>query len=208
MTCWSRADEKRLFRQLTRTHKLFGRIAGPIEDLKLNLYPYADHASGIDFTQSPSGTYYIEGPSSFWPLSWMRKKQTSPTRSRTEAEIVSLATGLFDAIPSLDFADKHLGKDLQLECRQDDSAFLSIVHLGYSPKLRHVTKTHRINLSSLYDEVFDSGIAKLTFVTTTQQRADPMTKPIAAAKWFVALEQLNILKPPDPIFLRQAPPTG
>lgn len=138
----------------------------------------------------------------------MRKKQTSPTRSRTEAEIVSLATGLFDAIPSLDFADKHFGKDLQLECRQDDSAFLSIVHLVFSPRLRHVTKTHCINLLSLYDEMFESGIAKLIFVTTTQQRAGPMTKPIAAAKWFVALEQLNILKPSDPIFLRQAPPTG
>ena len=141
-----------------------------------------------------------EGPSSFWPLSWMSKKQTSTSRSATEPEIVSLAAGLFDALPTLDFADKLLGRDLQLECRQDNSAAISIVHLGCSPKLRHVTKTHRINLSSLY-EVFDNGTAKLVYVKTTQQRADPMTKPIASSKWGVALEQLNILKPSDPIFL-------
>lgn len=121
----------------------------------------------------------------------MSKKQTSTSRSSTEAEIVSLATGLFDAIPALDFADNLLGRDLQLECRQDNSAVISIVHRGYSPKLRRVTKAHRINLSSMY-EVFDSGIAKLIYV---KQRADPMTKPIAAAKWGVALDQLNILKP-------------
>jgi len=70
----------------------------------------------------------------------MSKKQTSTSRSANEAEIVSLAAGLFDALPTLDFADKLLGKDLQLECRQDNSAVISIVHLGYSPKLRHVTK--------------------------------------------------------------------
>ena len=206
VTCWSRADDKRLYRLVcylwsTKTHKLFGQIADPVENLRLVLYTDADHASGIDFVQSTSGGYLcIEGPSSFWPLSWMSKKQTSTSRSTTEAEIVSLAAGLFDALPTLDFADKLLGKDLQLECRQDNSAVISIVHLGYSPKLRHVTKTHRINLASLY-EVFDNGTAKLVYVKTTQQRADPMTKPIASSKWGVALEQLNVLKPSDPIFL-------
>ena len=206
VTCWSRADDKRLYRLVcylwsTKTHKLFGQIADPVENLRVVLYTDADHASGIDFIQSTSGGYLcIEGPSSFWPLSWMSKKQTSTSRSTTEAEIVSLAAGLFDALPTLDFADKLLGKDLQLECRQDNSAVISIVHLGYSPKLRHVTKTHRINLASLY-EVFDNGTAKLVYVKTTQQRADPMTKPIASSKWGVALEQLNVLKPSDPIFL-------
>ena len=104
----------------TRTHKLFGQIADPVENLRLVLYTDADHSSGVEFTQSTSGTLLcIEGPSSFWPLSWMSKKQTSTSRSTTEAEIVSLATGLFDAIPTLDFAEKLLGEGLKLECRQD-----------------------------------------------------------------------------------------
>ncbi len=43
VTCWCRADDKRLYRLVcylwpTRTHKLFGRIADPIGDLKLVLY--------------------------------------------------------------------------------------------------------------------------------------------------------------------------
>ena len=209
VTCWSRADDKRLYRLVcylwsTRTHKLFGRIADPVENLRLVLYTDADHSSGIEFTQSTSGTLLcIEGPSSFGPRSWMSKKQTSTSRSTTEAEIVSLATGRCDAIPTLDFAEKLLGKELKLECRQDNSAVISIVHLGYSPKLRHVSKTHRVNLSSVY-EVFDNGLAKLIYVKTTQQRADPMTKPIAASKWSVALEQLNVIKPTDPIFLNDS----
>ena len=129
----------------------------------------------------------------------MSKKQTSTSRSIAEAEIVSLATGSFGPIPTLDFAEKLLGKGLKLECRQDNSAVISIVHLDYSPNLRHVSKT-RVNLSSVY-EVFDSGLAKLIYVKTMQQRADPMTKPIAASKWSVALEHLNVIKPSDPIFL-------
>ena len=149
VTCWSRVDDERLYRLVcylwsTRTHQIFGQIPDPVENLRLILYTDADHASGIDFTQSTSGTYLcIEGPSSFCPLSWMSKKQTSTSRSTTEADFVSLAAGLFDALPTLDFADKLLGKDLQLECRQDNSAVISIVHRGYSPKLRHVTNVVR-----------------------------------------------------------------
>ena len=138
MTCWSRADDKRLFRLgcylwSTRTHKLFGGIANPIEDLRTVLYTDAYHASGIDFIQATSGAdLCVEEPPSFWPLSWMSKKQTSTSRSTTEAEIVSSATGYSMQFQPLISQRSFLGKICSSHVAKTTvQLVISIVHLGY-----------------------------------------------------------------------------
>ena len=46
------------------------------------------------------------GSQTFVPVSWMCKKQTSFSHSSTEAEIISLVSGLrMDGIPALDLWD-------------------------------------------------------------------------------------------------------
>ena len=100
VTCWSVADDKRLFRLMcylwtTREWKLHGRIGDKQEDLKLVLYTDTDHASGVEDAKSSSGNLLcLEGPNSFWPLSWLSKKQGATARSTTEAEVISLAVCL------------------------------------------------------------------------------------------------------------------
>jgi hypothetical protein len=155
VTCWSVADDKRLFRLMcylstTREWKLHGRIGDKQEDLKLVLYTDADHASGVEDAKSSSGNLLcLEGPDSFWPLSWLSKKQGATARSTTEAEVISLATGVFDALPVLEFAERIFQRSIELRCMQDNTAVIAICNEGYSAKLRHVNKHHRINLFSL-----------------------------------------------------------
>ena len=197
VTCWSIADDKRLFRLMsylwtTREWKLHGRIGDKQEDLKLVLYTDADHASGVEDAKSSSGNLLcLEGPNSFWPLSWLSKKQGATSRSTTEAEVISLATGVFDALPVLEFAERIFQRNIEMRCMQDNTAVIAICNQGYSAKLRHVNKHHRINLSSLY-EVFSSGDAKLMYIKSESQRADPFTKPLAVGKWEHALRLLNM----------------
>ena len=197
VTCWSVADDKRLFRLMcylwtTREWKLHGRIGDKQEDLKLVLYTDADHASGVEDAKSSSGNLLcLEGPDSFWPLSWLSKKQGATARSTTEAEVISLATGVFDALPVLEFAERIFQRSIELRCMQDNTAVIAICNEGYPAKLRHVNKHHRINLSFLY-EVFSSGEAKLLYVKSECQRADPFTKPLPVGKWEHALRLLNV----------------
>ena len=79
-------------------------------------------------------------------------------------------------------------------CFQDNSAVITICGQGYSPKLRHVSKHYRINLSSLY-ETFSYGSAKLLYIKTDHQKADPFTKPLPVSKWSHALELLGVVDP-------------
>ena len=93
----------------------------------------------------------------------------------------------------MEFAEEDYKRDVELLCMQDNSAVITICSQGYSAKLRHVSKHHRIHLSSLR-EIFSSNSAKLLYIKTDCQRADPMTKPLAVAKWDHALTLLGIVK--------------
>ena len=63
--------------------------------------------------------------------------------------------------------------------------------MAVSPKLRHMKKVHKLNLSSLY-EVFEGPNVKLQYVKTALQRADPFTKAVEQCKWPNALELMSI----------------
>ena len=62
---------------------------------------------------------------------------------------------------------------------------------GYSPKLRHITRTHKVNLSGL-SEVFRDDSAELEYCQTDSQAADIFTKALPPQKWAPALRLLGI----------------
>ncbi|CAE7259976.1 unnamed protein product [Symbiodinium sp. CCMP2592] len=198
VTCWSLADDKKLYKLMCYLHStpklsLTCKIADSMDDLRLGLYTDADHSSEIEHAKSTSGSLLVlEGPNSWWPLSWASKKQTATSRSTTEAEIISLASGLFgEAMPMQELAELVFKREVDLYCYQDNSAVIQIVQSGYSAKLRHVSKTHRINLSSLY-EVFEDPHTNLGYIATDKQCADIFTKALPPVKFPAALQLLKM----------------
>ena len=108
----------------------------------------------------------MQGPRSWFPISWLSKRQTAVSRSRTEAEASSLATGLFDeSLPNQEFLSRILGRSVLLRCKQDNTATIQVIRNGYSLFLRHVSKTHKIDLNGLYD-AFREADALLEHVRT------------------------------------------
>ena len=135
----------------------------------------------------------LEGPNSWWPLSWASRKQTSTARSTTEAEMVSLGAGIFlEALPMQELLESVFDRQVELTCFQDNSVVIQIVAAGYSPKLRHLNKTFRINIGSIHECFEDNDACNLLYIKTALQRADPFTKPLPVAKWPEALELLVI----------------
>ena len=106
--CWSRNRDKQLFRLIcymnsTSHYRLTGKIGDPPEKLRLLLFVDADLAGDTSDSKSRSGGYLVlAGPNTWFPITWISRKQTSTSRSTTEAEIVALAVALFsEANPTL-----------------------------------------------------------------------------------------------------------
>ena len=73
ITTWSKADDRRLVRLMsylkgTAGYVLEGRTFDDAKALRLCVYSYADHASGVEDVKSTSGMILtLEGLNSFWP---------------------------------------------------------------------------------------------------------------------------------------------
>ena len=150
---WSRGDDKRLLRLIqyidsTPQYRLVGTIKDNPEDLELRLYVDADFAGDRLSGKSTNGGYLVlYGPNSFFPLAWVSKRQTSTSRSTTESEVVSLAYSLYqEGLPALQLWELLLGRTVTLKVLEDNQATILVVRKGYSPKLRHITRTHKVNL--------------------------------------------------------------
>ena len=105
---WTRGEDKKLLRLIQYIHatphyRLAGSINDKEEDLELQLYVDADFAGDKENARSTSGGFLVlRGPTSFFPLAWVSKRQTSTSRSTTESEVISLAYSLYqEGIPSL-----------------------------------------------------------------------------------------------------------
>ena len=134
--------------------------------------------------KSTSGGFLVlHGPSTFFPLAWVSKRQTSTSRSTTESEVVSLPHSLYqEGLPALQLWEMLLGRAVTLRVLEDNQATILVVRKGYSPKLRHITRTHKTNLSGLF-EVFQDDSAELEYCKTDDQAADIFAKSLPPQKW-------------------------
>ena len=144
----------------------------------------ADFAGDTRDAKSTSGGYLaLVGDKTFFPLAWVSKRQTSISRSTTESEVVSLAHSLFaEAIPALQLWSLLTGRNVVLEIKEDNQATIIVAKKGYSPKLRHVSRTHKVNLGSIAEILKDEDVL-LEYIDTNEQAADIFTKALPPNKW-------------------------
>ena len=75
------------YMQRTKGHKLQGMLCDHVSQLELWLFVDADLASDPESTRSTSGAWLVlVGPSTWVPITWINFKQTSTSKSTTEAE--------------------------------------------------------------------------------------------------------------------------
>ena len=198
ITAWSRNDDKRLLRLFayldsSKDMLLTGTVGDAMADLHLELFVDADFGGDYDSVKSTTGAVlFLCGPQTRFPLMWLSRRQTSTSRSTTEAEIVALAQGLFsEALPALDLWDTVLEREVRLIVKEDNEACIKAVAKGYSNKLRHLNRVHKINLSSIHDVIASNNVA-VEHCATTEQAADIFTKALAALKWPAALDLLGV----------------
>ena len=163
------------------------------EDLYLSLFADADFAGEKEGARSTSGGYLVlKGPNTSFPLAWLSKRQTSTSRSTTESEVISLAHSVFsEGIPALALWEVLLKRTVNLKIHEDNQATILVVRKGFSPKLRHISRTHKVNLGSLSEVIAENNV-DLEYVDTNEQAADIFTKALPPHKWAAALALLGI----------------
>ena len=153
-----------------------------------------DFAGEKEGARSTSGGYLVlKGPNSHFPFAWLSKRQTSTSRSTTESEVISLAHSVFSEgiIPALGLWEVLLKRTVELQVHEDNQATILVVRKGFSPKLRHISRTHKVNLGSLSEVMAEPNI-DLRYVDTNEQAADIFTKALPPHKWAAALALLGI----------------
>ena len=112
VTKWTRACEKRVARSISYIHQMSEfeqhcHVGNTAQQCRLDLFQDSDFAGSLEDSKSTSGGLVcIFGSHTSVPTSWTCKKQTSASHTSTEAEIISLDTGLRkDGIPALDLWD-------------------------------------------------------------------------------------------------------
>ena len=62
---------------------------------------------------------------------------------------------------------------------EDNEAVIKMVIKGRSPNLRHVPRTHRVDLDWLFERISLDPAVRLKYVSTKEQLADILTKVLS-----------------------------
>ena len=173
----------------TLDHRMYSWVGDDTGDVSVVLYCDADFA-GEKFPgmKSTNGTFLcIEGPMTFCTLSGCSKKQGNVSKSTPEAEIVSASYGLEKTgLPALDLWEVLLRrKPLSIDLQEDNEACLQIMRTGRNPSMKHVSRTHGVNIAWLHAQYAKhfAGINCHTLLMC----ADIFTKALdEKAKWHAA----------------------
>ena len=84
-----------------------------------------------------------------------------------------------------------LDRDVELIVLEDNQATIKIARKGYSSKLRHVLRFHKIDLGSIKD-VLDAEQVTIEYVNTNFQAADVFTKALKPEKWQNAMDLIGM----------------
>ena len=111
-----------------------------------------------------------------YPVHWMSKKQTSIARSTTEAELIALATAMFSEVENLQAVlGTILGIDVPVLYQQDNSTLLAVLKTGYSAKLRHANRVHRVNIASVCGRLAEPR-ASTAFIARQMNNAQTVSR--------------------------------
>ena len=198
VTKWTRNHDRQLWRLMsymktTRHYQLQGVVNNNKEDVHLELFVDADFSGERKDSKSTSGAWMrLAGTQTSFPLMWSSKRQTSTSRSTTEAEVIAMATAVFsEALPVMQLWETILERKIETIVCEDNQATIQVVQRGYSQKLRHISRTHKVNLGSLA-EVFQDSHTKLRYTESSKQCADIFTKALEPHAWDNAIGLLEM----------------
>ena len=104
------------------------------------------------------------GPSTFFPLAAISQRQTAVAQSKPEAVIASAGHAFRTVgMPALDLWETALKRSVQLTLIENNESTAAIIRSGRNPTMRHISRTHGVNVAWLHDLYKNKGSPKELF---------------------------------------------
>ena len=95
--------------------------------------------------------------------------------------MISLGSDLFsEAIPTQEFLECMLQREVDLVVQQDNFAVIQIVDSGYLPKLRHLKRVFKINVGAIHEFFQENQTSRLLYISIAACR--PLYEASASGK--------------------------
>ena len=105
-----------------------------------------------------------------------------------------MAGGLFGEVYNLQAFLEYLTQTgVEVKFWQDNNALLQVLRAGYSAKLRHCGRVHKVNVASITEALKEENFSA-EHCSTMLQRANGFTKVIPPQEWTVTLQQFGLAK--------------
>ena len=204
ITKWDEEDDKDLYRLMcyvwsTLDHMQVGWVSqdpSHLSQINIKLYTDADFAGDKSTSRSTSGIFIrLEGPATDFPIAGASKKQTCTSQSTPEAETIAAELGVrTEGIPLITIVSHILHKEAQVTLREDNNACLQNIRQGRFPTMKHVSRTHGVNVHFLTQCMNNPATPLLLErCETDAQSADIFTKKFANKdKWNAVRRLINI----------------
>jgi hypothetical protein len=156
-------------------------------DLQIFGFIDADWAGYLDTRKSTTGYCFFIGSSL---VSWKAKKQTTVSRSSSEAEYRALSSATCELQWVL-----YLLADLKIQLTKVPILYCdnqSAIHIASNPVFHERTKHLDIDCHLVREKVL-KGVLKLLPVSTNNQLADFLTKALAPPKFHDFIHKLNMI---------------
>ena len=200
---WEIADDLALVRLCAYLNtfpdlELIGELSpDDLEDLVINCYSDADWNGDGSTSKSTDGVWVeLASPSSgrFFQIVWRSSLQKFTASASAESETAGASKGMRqEGIPVQILMEEMLGKRLVLRCLIDNTQTIQAIKSGYSKRLRHLSRTHRVSIGALHDMATDPDMMiKVEHVPTTEQKADIFTKALQPASFQKAVAMLGL----------------
>jgi hypothetical protein len=191
ITKWTKRCDQRLHRIMCYLHQvddvtMMGWVGDSAINWKLWLYTDADFAADKTTSRSVSGVFCaINGPTTYFPLCALSKKQSAVSHSTAESEMIAADLGLrTEALPMMTLFDQVLKRSIRCLFLEDNQATLRIIATGKYQNLRHVSRTHRVNIH-MVSEIVQDGTVDIGACESHLMAGDIFTKCFpSSSKWY------------------------
>jgi hypothetical protein len=201
VTRWTEQCDKDLHRLVayintTQKYVQVSWVGNAQSELYLQTYCDADFAGCPRTQRSTTGVVVImKGSHTRFLLSAVSSRQVAVSHSTPEAEIIAAEHALrSETLPLMGLFDKIWERPVHVCIEEDNEAMIKIMKSGQSQKMRHLNRTHKVDLAFMIETIESDPFITVRYIGTTDQAADIYTKRFTdAAKWMQLLFMNNVV---------------